>query len=57
MYVAIDSKPENGCEIQDAACGRSRIMLNLSIVTTAKHRQDTVTGHEDNFPHGTNVLK
>jgi len=57
MYVAIDRKPENGCEIQDAACGRSGIMLNLSVVTTAEHRQDTGTGHEDDLPHGTTVLK
>ena len=27
MYVAIDRKPENGCEIQNAACGRSGVMI------------------------------
>jgi hypothetical protein len=27
MYVAIDRKPENGCEIQDLACGESGVML------------------------------
>jgi len=57
MYVAIDRKPENGCEIKDAACGRNGIMLNLSVVMTAEHRQDTGTGHEDDLPHGTTVLK
>ena len=27
MYVAIDRKPENGCEIQNAACGCSGVMI------------------------------
>ena len=27
MYVAIDRKPENGCEIQNAACGYSGVMI------------------------------
>jgi hypothetical protein len=34
-YVSIDSKPENGCEIQNANSGRSSIMLNIRLVTTA----------------------
>ena len=28
-YVAIDRKPENGCEIQDSCCGVSGIMMRL----------------------------
>jgi hypothetical protein len=31
-YVAIDHKPENGCEIQNAACGKTRIMMDLHVV-------------------------
>ena len=27
MYVSIDRKPESGCEIQNAACGISGVML------------------------------
>jgi len=57
MYVAIDRKNENGCEIQNAACGRSGIMLNLSVVTTAEHRQGTADSEDDDLPHGTVVLK
>jgi hypothetical protein len=34
-YVAIDRKPENGCEIQNMACGRGGFMLKLRLVTTA----------------------
>ena len=36
MYIAIDRKPENGCEIQDACCGRSGIMMQLKSVKSAK---------------------
>jgi len=35
MYVAIERKPKNGCEMQNVACGRSGIKLPLKIVTTA----------------------
>jgi hypothetical protein len=35
-YVAIDRKPEKGCEVQNAALGRSGIMLNIRLVTTAE---------------------
>jgi len=55
--VAIDRKPETACEIQHAACGRSGIILRLSVVTTMKHRQEDSTGEEDDLPHGTGVLK
>ena len=32
MYIAIDRKPENGCEVQNAACGVSGVMLQLLLV-------------------------
>jgi hypothetical protein len=35
QYVAIDRKPENGCEIQNAACGMSRVMLQVKLVKGA----------------------
>jgi hypothetical protein len=31
-YVAIDHRPENGCEIQNAACGKTGIMMELHVV-------------------------
>ena len=40
MYVAIDKKPENSCEIQNSACGRSVIMLRLRLVKTAEECVD-----------------
>jgi hypothetical protein len=56
MYVAIDWKPENGCEIQNACCGRSSIMMRLKLVKTA---EEEATHHEvdsDGMLHGTRVL-
>ena len=32
MYVEIDCKPQNGCEIQDSCDARARVMLSLKIV-------------------------
>ena len=46
MYVAIYRKPENGCEIQNAACGHSGVIIQLKIVKTAdqhnRHHQDNL---------------
>ena len=36
MCVAIDWKPENGCDIQSACCGESGIVTQLKLVKTAK---------------------
>lgn len=40
QYIAIDRKPENGCEIQNSACGRSGIMLHLELVSTAEDEKE-----------------
>lgn len=56
MYVAIDRKPENGCEIQDAACGRSGLTLQLRIVTSAADQHANMTAEELAGSHGTAVL-
>jgi hypothetical protein len=57
MYVAIDCKPENGCEIQNACCGRCSIMMRLKLVKTAEEEAT----HQDVDPvngmlHGTKIL-
>ena len=57
MYVAIDRKPENGCEIQNAACGRSGVMIRLKIVKTAEEENASAVTDDDGNNHGTNVLK
>jgi len=57
MYVAIYGKPENGCEIQNAACGRSGIMLRLKIFTTATDHKANLSAAEQGLLHGTAVLQ
>jgi hypothetical protein len=39
-YVAIDQKPENGCEIQTACCGTSGVMMALHIVKKEEGEAD-----------------
>jgi hypothetical protein len=59
QYIAIDRKPENGCKIQNAACGRSGIMLRLKLVKGADlvGVDDVNNDHENSLLHGTRVLK
>ena len=57
MYVEIDRKQENGCEIQNAACGHSGVMIRLKIVKTAEEENASAVTDDDSNNHGTNVLK
>ena len=41
MYVAIDRKPENDCEIQNATCGHSGV-IQLKVVKTAEEENASV---------------
>lgn len=50
-------KPENGCEIQNSACGRSGIMLRIKLVTTFEDEQDKISDEDALLPHGTMVLR
>jgi hypothetical protein len=43
-YMAIDRKPENGCEIQNACCGVSGVMIQLKLVKNVQEEE----GHHDN---------
>jgi hypothetical protein len=58
MYVAIDRKPENGCEIQNACCGRSSIMMRLKLVKMAEGEATTHRDVDlaDGMLHGTKIL-
>jgi Transposase IS4 len=42
-YVAIDRKPDNGCELQTSACGQSGVMLRLNIVVPAEDEAANIT--------------
>jgi hypothetical protein len=61
QYVAIDRKPENGCEIQNAACGRSGVMLRLKLVKgidlVGEDDNNDDEPNESSLLHGTQVLK
>ena len=56
MYAAMDRKPDNGSEIQNAAYGQSEIMMWLRILKSVNNEEDQ-QDDEDNIPHGTKVLK
>jgi hypothetical protein len=48
MYMAIDCKPENGCEIQNAACSNSGVvMIWLKLVKTAKEEGANIEEEDD----------
>jgi len=55
-YVAMDKKPENGCEIQDTCDGRSKVMIQLKRVKGAA--DNTLLESEDSGGlHGKRVMK
>jgi len=56
MYVVIDRKPDNGCEIQNAASERSSIMLRFHLMTTAADQHANVSAAETQLLHETTVL-
>ena len=57
MHVAIDRKTGNGCEIQDAACERSKIMIRLQRVKTGTEEAVYSTAEDENgILHSTKVL-
>jgi hypothetical protein len=57
QYIAIDRKPEFGCEIQNSCCGRSGIMMRLKLVKTMEEQLTHAQPGDDGLLHGTAVLK
>ena len=58
MYVAIDRKPKNVCEIQNSADGDSGVMLQLKLVKMAGDEVDNLmTDDTHSMLHGTKVVK
>lgn len=50
MYIAVNRIPNNGCRIQDAACGRSKIVIRLKLVkTSTEEATDSIA--EDGHGH------
>jgi hypothetical protein len=57
MYIAINRKPENGCEIQYLACGKSGLMLHIRVVkTSVEEKANSIHVEEGESLHGTKVL-
>jgi Transposase IS4 len=65
-YISIDRKPEDGCEIQNAACGCSGVMIQLKLVKSPEaeaNRNSRASGESGTAPasagltHGGKVLK
>ena len=56
MHVSIDRNLYNGVEIHIYACGRSVIMMRLSIVKSAMNGEYQEY-YEENIPHGKKFLK
>ena len=52
----MDRKPENGCEIQDACDGRSRVMIQLKLVK-GQADNDRMSTEDPGGLHGTRVMK
>ena len=52
-YLAMDRKPENGWEIEDATCGRSGIILRLEIVAAIDETREK--DFEDSMQHSAAV--
>jgi Transposase IS4 len=55
MFISMERKPEDGCEIQNSSCGRTGIMLRLKLVKTSAQRDED---HEDqaHLNHGTQII-
>ena len=56
-YIALDRKPHHGCEIQDAACGVSGVMLRLKLVKTPEAEDAAEQYDDQDLNHGCKVLK
>ena len=56
IYAAMNRKPDNGEEIQNAEIRPAGIIMRLSIVKYASNEEDQ-EDYEDNLPHDTKVLK
>ena len=65
MYVAMERKRDNGCEIQNSACGTSGIMMRLKLVKTADENRNVAADHPQQLqlvegqavPHATAILR
>jgi Transposase IS4 len=55
-YVTIDRKPENGCEIQNAACGKTGIMMELHVVKGPAEERLELENDDKDLGHGCKIM-
>lgn len=55
--IEIDCKPENGCEIQNIAFGRSHIMKCIKLVKTTEAKDAIIVEDKSRVTHGALVIK
>ena len=55
-YIAIDRKPENGCEIQNASGVFSGIMMQLKLVKTSSKEDLHSPEEHDGLLHGIKIM-
>jgi Transposase IS4 len=56
-YTKIDCKPEDGAEIQNAACAESGVMIQLKLLKNKRSDVETHASEDAGLPHGAKVLK
>ena len=56
MYVAIRTKSDYGCELQDSCCGVSGVLMPLMIVKSAEEESTSVAEVAPGMLHGTAVM-
>ena len=57
VHVAMERKPDSGCEIQNSACGRSGTMMRLKLVKTAEEQHAGTKDDDMEPPHRTAIVK
>ena len=57
MYISIDRKPENGCEIQNSSCSESGVILRLLLVKSEDYYHLHTQENNEGLQHGTAILK
>ena len=57
MYIAIDRKLDNGCEIQNSVCSESGVMLRLLLMKSEEDSHLKTQENNEGLQHGTAILK
>jgi len=58
-FISMERKPEDGCEIQNVCCARSKIMMQIKVVAHEDAAATEADGNadDDGVPHAVQVMK